>query len=107
MKCDGKGKRYNTGKNRLDLVPVSLIEEVGKVLTHGVAKYGERNWERGMKFTAVYASLLRHTIAWYKGKDTDEETGLPHLAHMAANVAFLIQYAETCPELDDRPGGKK
>lgn len=103
MKIDGSGKRHNTGKNRLDLVPVSLIEEVGKVLTHGAKKYDERNWEKGMSFMTVYASLLRHLIAWSKGQDYDKESGLRHLSHIACNVAFLIEYTTTCPRLDDRP----
>ena len=36
----GKGLRFNEGKNRLDLVPTSLIEEVGKVLTFGIIHPG-------------------------------------------------------------------
>ena len=107
MKTDGAGKRHNKGKNRLDLVPVSLIEEVSKVLTKGAEKYDERNWERGMKFTTVYASMMRHILAWYKGEDFDKESGLSHLAHVACNAAFLIEYSTTCPELDDRPKRKE
>ena len=103
MKVDGTGKRYNKGKNRLDLVPISLIRSVGEVLTKGAAKYDDRNWEKGMLYTVVYASLLRHLTDWFDGDNIDSESGLHHMAHVACNAAFLIEYANTCPELDDRP----
>ena len=86
------GKRYNKGKNRLDLVPPELIEEVGWVLTHGAEKYAPRNWEGGFEDIKkdVYAPLLRHLIAWDKGEEFDKESGLTHLAHAGCNIAFLI-----------------
>lgn len=102
MKIDGKGKRFNKGKNRLDLVPVSLTEEVGKVLTYGATKYDADNWRRGMSWSSVYASMQRHINKWREGDEIDEESGLSHLSHIACNVAFLIEYEKICPEYDDR-----
>jgi hypothetical protein len=105
---DGGGLRHNQGKLRLDLVPVSLDRAVAAVLQQAcersVNPYPERNWERGMPWSKVTASLLRHLAAWRAGEDNDPETGLPHLWHIACNVAFLIEYQETCPRLDDRRG---
>lgn len=95
--------RYNQGKNQLDLVPPSLIEEVGKVMTFGATKYAPHNWRKGMAWSKCIASLKRHLTAFEKGEDFDPETGLPHLAHMGCNISFLLEYMKICPELDDRP----
>lgn len=95
-------KRYDDGKIRLDLVPTSLIEEVGKVLTFGAKKYDEHNWKKGMKWSRCIASLKRHIQEFENCKDFDDESSLLHLGHAATNIAFLIEYYKIHPELDDR-----
>lgn len=103
------GQRQNAGKLPVGLVPVSLIRGVAAVLAVGARKYAPRNWERGMEYSVVYASLLRHLLAWQDGEDTDSESGRSHMEHVATNAAFLIEYqrrvaAGTLPgSLDDRP----
>lgn len=99
----GQGKRFNEGKNRLDLVPTSLIEEVGKVLTFGANKYGANNYKSGMQWSKCIASLKRHLVAFENGIDYDEESGLLHLSHLACNVTFLLEYYKIYPQGDDRP----
>lgn len=101
---DGGGLRYNGDKNPLELVPPSLVFAVGEVFKKGAEKYAPRNWERGMKWSTVYGCLLRHVFKWASPfhSDIDEETGLNHLWHAACNVAMLIEYEKTCPNLDDR-----
>jgi hypothetical protein len=39
---------------------------------------------------------------WFEGQDTDEESGLPHLAHALACVAILIDATESGKLKDDR-----
>lgn len=97
------GKRYNKGKLRYDLVPARAQEEYVRVLTKGSEKYAARNWERGMSWSGIMASLKRHIAEWEKGEDFDEETGLPHIAHAMCNAAFLVEFMHTHPEFDDRP----
>lgn len=99
----GQAKRFNEGKNRLDLVPTSLVEEVGKVLTFGANKYGDNNWRSSMKWSKCIASLERHLVAFKNGIDFDEESGLLHLSHLGCNVAFLLEYYKIYPQGDDRP----
>lgn len=94
--------RHNEGKNRLDLVPPILQEEVGKVMTFGANKYEPYNWAKGMKWSKCIASLKRHISAFERGEDFDPETGLYHLAHAGCNITFLLDYYKSCPELDDR-----
>lgn len=101
----GGGLRYNTGKAELHQVPTSLKMAVAKTLMYGAQKYEKGNWRKGMSWMTVYDCLERHMGAWLDGEGVDEESGLPHLYHAACNIAFLIEYAETCPELDDRLKG--
>jgi hypothetical protein len=99
---DGKGKRYNEGKNRVDLAPVFAQQEYCKVLTAGANKYGDSNWRHGMEWTTVIASLERHLLAVKKGEDYDPETGLLHSAHIMCNAAFLTEYYKIYPQGDNR-----
>lgn len=100
---DGQGKRYNNGKTRHDLVPAWAQEQYARVLTAGAEKYGDRNWERGMDWSKVIASMKRHILAWELGEDYDQETGLLHMAHVMCNAGFLTEYYRIYPMGDDRP----
>ena len=43
-----EGLKYDGGKLRYDLVPVSAIEGDAEVFTYGAEKYGAHNWEKGI-----------------------------------------------------------
>jgi len=98
-----EGLRFNEGKTRYDLVPTFAQEQYAKVLTKGAEKYAERNWELGMKWSKVLASLERHLQAIKRGEDFDPETNLLHSAHVMCNAAFLTEYYKIFPQGDDRP----
>jgi 5'(3')-deoxyribonucleotidase len=98
-----EGLRFNEGKTRHDLVPAFAQEQYAKVLTKGAEKYAERNWEKGMAWSKVIASLKRHIIAWEQGEDFDQETGVLHMAHVMCNAAFITEYYKIFPQGDDRP----
>jgi len=100
-----QGLRYNAGKTRYDLVPTFAQEQYAKVLTKGAEKYAERNWEKGMAWSKVMASLERHLAAIKRGEDYDSETGLLHSAHIMCNAAFITEYYKIYPQGDDRPVG--
>ena len=97
-----KGLRHNEGKLRLDLMPTKAFEEYAKVLTVGAQKYAPRNWEKGMEWSSVMASLKRHVLAWERGEDIDTESGLLHMAHVMCNASFLVDYYHSKREWDDR-----
>jgi len=98
-----EGLRFNSGKSRHDLIPAYAQEQYAKVMTYGATKYAERNWERGMAWSKVLASLERHLQAIKRGEDYDPETGLLHSAHVMCNAAFITEYYKIYPEGDDRP----
>lgn len=87
------GMKFDTGKPRFSLVPVSALNEVIKVLELGAQKYAENNWQkvegaRGRYYNAAY----RHLTAWFDGEKKDPETGINHLAHVGCNVLFLLWF---------------
>ena len=83
------GKKHDSGKMRLDLLPPEAIRALGAVLTYGADKYGPNNW-RGVRVERYEAALLRHWLAWREGEMMDTESGLPHLWHVLCNAAFLV-----------------
>ena len=99
----GTGMRFNHGKLRYDLVQPNAFEDFVQVLTDGATKYKSRNWENGLSWTSVLASLKRHIAAIEKGEDYDPESGRLHIAHAACNVHFLNAFYYTFPQGDDRP----
>jgi 5'(3')-deoxyribonucleotidase len=100
---EDKGLRHNEGKTRYDLLPAFAQDQFAKVLTKGAEKYAARNWELGMKWSKVLASLKRHLAAIERGEDYDNESGLLHSAHVMTNAAFLTEYYKIYPQGDDRP----
>lgn len=83
--------KFDSGKPRVFLVPGSLVNEVGKVVTYGAKKYKVNNW-RNVKSQEPYLNALeRHLIAFKSGETHDPESGLPHIAHIACNAAFLLE----------------
>lgn len=97
------GNKFDGEKVRLHLLPTEAIEEVGKVLTFGAMKYGERNWEKGLAWSRCFGAALRHLFAWWRGESLDPETGLSHMAHAACCVLFLLSYEMRSTGTDDRP----
>ena len=85
------GLKHDGGKPRLDLVPPEIIEAVGAVMTHGAEKYGEGSY-RNVEPKRYRAALMRHICQWLRDPHgIDEDSGLPHLYHIACNVAFLLE----------------
>ena len=85
------GLKHDGGKPRLDLVPSEIIEAVGTVMTHGAEKYGEASY-KDVEPKRYRAALMRHICKWLKAPyGKDEDSGLPHLWHIACNVAFLLE----------------
>jgi hypothetical protein len=82
------GTKHDTGKLRLDLLPPEAIRALAQVLTHGAAKYAPNNW-RCVEPMRYEAALLRHWLAWKEGEALDPEGGLPDLARVWCNAAFL------------------
>jgi hypothetical protein len=86
--------KADAGKMRPTLVPASLIKAVAAVREYGTQKYGSPdNWLK-VEPQRYKDALYRHWLEYLDGNWVDEESGLPHLWHLACNVAFLIELEE-------------
>ena len=99
---EGRALRHNEGKLRMDLIAPSTIKALAEILTVGAQKYEEHNWRKGDNWSVPYASLMRHLMAFWGGENNDPESGKPHVLHILTNAAFLVEYYENYPELDNR-----
>jgi len=86
-----EGKKNDSGKVRLELIPPAAIWGLGRALTHGASKYGPNNWQ-GVGVDRYKGALLRHLTALLDGEHTDPDSGLPHTDHILANAAFLSHF---------------
>lgn len=88
----GGTTKADTGKPRPTLVPTSLTRAVTAVREYGTAKYHDpENW-RTVEPQRYRDALYRHWLAYLDNPHgVDAESGLPHLWHVACNVAFLIE----------------
>lgn len=85
-----EAKKYDNDKVRMELVPMSTIESVAKILTFGAKKYSDNSWQELPNFWNRYkGALLRHLTAISKGEMNDPESGLPHIDHVLCNAMFL------------------
>lgn len=92
-------QRFNTGKP-----PLSYMLEldkasrgVSRVLEYGASKYSRNNYKNGGPMAAkefLLDSMLRHAMAYMNGEDLDEESGLPHVYHMACSAMFAAYHYE-------------
>jgi len=87
-----EGMKYDGEKERFDLLPFDVLEEVAKVLTVGAKKYADRNWESGMDWGRPFAAALRHMSAFWQRESFDKDTNCHHLACAIAELMFLLAY---------------
>lgn len=97
-----EGMKFDSEKTRLELIAPYATEQMGKILTSGAKKYGDRNWEKGMAFSRIIGAIKRHTLAIERGEDFDKESGLLHSAHVLCESMFLTEYYKIFPQGDDR-----
>lgn len=100
----GGAIRFDEGKPDISLIPPEYLEGLARVFMYGTQKYARENWRKGMKWSRVYSSAMRHLLAFWKGEEIDAESGLPHLIHAAWNLLVLYCYThqEHLRKLDDR-----
>jgi hypothetical protein len=100
------GLKYDAEKPRMDLLDADFLEGVAEVLTFGAKKYAAHNWRGGISVSRLIASSYRHLGAINRGEDTDGESNLPHVYHLACCIMFLSDMLKNRPDLDDRYKGK-
>ena len=86
--------KQDYGKAKLSLVPRRIIWDVATIREYGNNKYpdgGPDNW-RGVEPERYRDAAYRHFLRYLDDpKSVDSESGLPHLWHLACNIAFLCE----------------
>ena len=83
--------KKDAGKPQLTLVPTQIIEDIAYVRMFGIKKYPKESWKQ-VSLERYRDALFRHLLAYINDpQGVDEESGLPHLSHLACNVAFLCE----------------
>jgi len=84
--------KHDEGKPKLSLVPSEAIRNVAVIRQYGNRKYGDpENW-RTVEVERYRDAAYRHWLAYIDNPGgRDEESGLPHLWHLACNVFFLCE----------------
>ena len=99
------GIKHDAGKLRYDLIPPLPLEEVARVYTLGATKYSDRNWEKGLSYSRLFGSLMRHAWTWWRGEKDDKENKHHHLSSVIFCALGLLHYElnlEKFKGLDDR-----
>jgi len=92
--------KFDSNKNRLELIEPKFIQGIGQVLTIGANKYSIDNWKRADDINRYKGALLRHIYAYLDGEQIDPESGLSHLYHAGCNLMFLDYFNRTNKEKD-------
>lgn len=85
--------KTDQGKPRLSLVPINgIYTAIARAREYGVQKYKDPdNWKR-VELPRYIDAMLRHVAAMNGDiNKCDSESGLPHLWHVATNIAFILE----------------
>lgn len=84
--------KADKGKPRLTLVPTQIITDIARVREFGNLKYKDPNSWKQVDPERYRDALYRHLLLYLDDPyGVDSESGLPHLSHIACNVAFLCE----------------
>jgi hypothetical protein len=84
--------KSDNGKPKCRLVPSEIVRCIARVREYGLKKYGSaESWQK-VEVERYQDAMYRHLLAYIENPTgKDEESGLPHLWHIACNVAFLCE----------------
>lgn len=91
------------GKIPYEYLVYSVLEDDAYVHKHGGDKYGIRNWQLDKILASTYeGAMLRHFLKWVGGEDIDPDSGKPHLTHLRACCAVVMDAQRHGMLIDDR-----
>lgn len=103
---------FETGAKRgtaVDDEPLHMLSQIAlrryaNAMAEGSHKYGAWNWLKGFPAGSLLDHLYKHLSQFLQG-DASED----HLGHALWNLATLVHFSETRPELFDdlQPGVKE
>lgn len=89
--------KADAGKLQLTLVPREIIRAIAAIRMYGNEKYHDPDSWKTVEPERYRDAAFRHFLAYLDDPDgEDEESGLPHLWHLACNIAFLCEMERVC-----------
>lgn len=86
-------KKFDKDKDRWDLLNLTLLSGIVKVLTYGAKKYSANSWQTVPDGKERYkAAMFRHLERHFAGERFDKESSMPHIWHAFCNLYFLIWF---------------
>lgn len=61
-----------------------------EAMAYGERLYGRNNWKKGLNYSRLLDATLRHLQAIGAGELKAKDSGVPHIAHVAANLHMLV-----------------
>ncbi len=93
-----KGIKFDSGKPRMSLLAYGPLAWLARAMEQGLYKYTRGNWQELKGEENRYRmidALGRHTQKFIGGEWLDQESKLPHLAHVMANCMMLLWHCDT------------
>lgn len=81
--------RLNQGKPELSQLDPRFLIALSDLMTKSAKKYGRYNWALGQEYHTPFDSCMRHMLKFMNGENDDDESGMSHLLHAAANIMIL------------------
>lgn len=104
--------KHDQGKPRTDLMLGPGMLAIGEALAYGAKKYttparvGDWNYRdgQGLEWSRLLGALTRHLCKFAMRIELDDESGLPHIAHVGACAIMLCNLVIGKQGKDDRYG---
>lgn len=91
--------KADAGKEELCLVPRRIIWGIARVRMFGNSKYHDPESWRSVEIERYRNAAFRHFLAYLEEPGgVDQESGLPHLWHLACNISFLCELEDELNE---------
>lgn len=104
---DDQRAKADYGKEQLTLVPRRIIHDICAIRMYGNEKYpdgGSDNWKRVAR-ERYRDAAYRHFLAYLDDpQGRDKESGMPHLWHLACNIAFLCEFEDGYAQSEEDDG---
>lgn len=82
--------KSDNGKPKPTLCPAKIITAVARIIECRIKKYGDSDSWKDVEPQRYRDAAFRHFVSYINDPlGADEESGLPHLWHLACNIAFL------------------
>lgn len=71
----GAVRDASEGKGHFSSIPPGALRRIAKRFEDGAKKYGRYNFQKGIPLTHYQDSLMRHTLAWAEGDQSEDHVG--------------------------------